>query len=350
LNIVAEITHDRQHQIGVGSGMNSEVFKAFDPQLRGEFAIKVIDKSMFGGNIARYFEEAQAMFATAHPNIVPVQYACEDASHIMLAMPYYAKGSLADRISVGPITTKELIRIAVGISDGVAQIHSRGYIHFDLKPSNVLFSDVDDPLVSDFGQTRKILPGGAVAVPRMYQSAMPPETLSSGAGSLLGDIYQLGLLLYRAINGDEFYEKQSSGIDWVLMERLIMSGKLPDRKLFLPHVPKRLRTIIRKALQPNPADRYQSASEFSKTIARIPPGLNWDTKIDPSGEISWRTTRPGKTDLEVHLLKSTGTWSVRVFTVNGTRRRTTGSTQLNRTGIDRDAAMEHLGEVFVRLT
>jgi serine/threonine protein kinase len=349
MEIVGEIRHDRQHQIGVGEGMNSTVFKAFDPQLGGEFAIKVIPKSMFGGDITKYFEEAQAMFATAHRNIVPIQYACQTASDVMLAMPYFARGSLAARISAGPITTKELIRIAVGVLHGVTQIHNAGYIHFDLKPSNVLFNDIDDPLVADFGQTRKILPGGAVSVPRMYHRAMPPETLTSGAGSLLGDIYQLGLLLYRAINGDRLYHVQFLDIDDATMERLVIAGRLPDRKMFLPHVPKRIRTIIRKALKPDPAERYQSANEFSKVVARIPVGLNWNTTIDPSGEIRWRAERPGKTDLEVRLLKMAGTWSVRAWTVNGTRRRATGSGALNRSGVDHTTAMAHLNGVFAQM-
>jgi eukaryotic-like serine/threonine-protein kinase len=349
LEIIGSIKHDRQHQIGVGEGMNSEVFKAHDPQLGGEFAVKVIEKSKFGGDITKYFEEAQAMFANAHCNIVPIQYACETATHIMLAMPYYSRGSLAARISSGPITATELIRVAVGVLNGVSQIHHKGYIHFDIKPSNVLFNDMNDPLVSDFGQTRRFLPGGAVAVPQMYCRAMPPETLSSGVGSLLGDIYQLGLLLYRAVNGDAMYEDQFAGIDWSSTKRLIASGKLPDRKRFLPHVPKRIRSIIRKALNPNPADRYQSAEEFSKAIARVPVGLDWNTTIHPTGEISWYAARSGKSDLEVQLANTAKGWNVRVSTVNGASRRATGGATLNQSGLRREAAIKHLNEVFAQL-
>ena len=326
------------------------MFKVFDPQLGGEFAVKVIQKSKFGGDITKYFEEAKAMFATAHQNIVPIQYGCEDADHIMLAMPYYANGSLAARISTAPITTKEFIRIAVGILNGVTQIHSAGYIHFDIKPSNVLFSDIGDPLVSDFGQTRKDLAGGAIIAPPMYQNAMPPETLTSGgAGSKLGDIYQLGLLFYRAISGDDLYKKQFVGLDWNTRKQLIIAGKLPDRKIFLPHVPKRVRTIIRKALRCDPTQRYQSAGELSKAIAPIRPLLDWDTKIDPSGETIWDAARPGKADLEVQLLKASGAWSVRVFTVNGSNRRAVGLSTLHRSGLDRDAAIAHLNGVFAQL-
>lgn len=349
MDIRAEITYTRRYQIGVGQGMNSEVYNGFDPQLGCELAVKEIDKANFGGDIARYYEEAQAMFATAHRNIVPIRWACQSASHIVLGMPFYAKGSLASRIAIGPITTRELIRIGLGILHGVTQIHNAGYIHFDLKPSNVLFDDIDDPLVADFGQARKILPGGAVSVPAMYSWAMPPETLSHGAGSNLGDIYQLGLLFYRAINGNGLYEMQFAGIDDATMTRRVIGGKLPDRGLFLPHIPKSVKRIIRAALKVNPADRYQSADELSVALGRVPKGLDWQTGIDPSGEMSWRAVRPGRTDLEVRLLKTGGAWDVRAWTVSGGARRATGSSALNRSGMDYGAAMSHLTGVFARL-
>ena len=96
MEVVAEIRYDRQHQIGAGEGLNSKVFMALDQQLGGQLIAKEIDKSRFG-NVTQYFEEAKAMFASAHQNVVPIQYACETASHVVLAMPYYANGSLNGR-------------------------------------------------------------------------------------------------------------------------------------------------------------------------------------------------------------------------------------------------------------
>ncbi len=350
MKIVGEIAHVRLKQIGVGEGMNSRVFHALDPQLGGEFAMKVIDKFTFGADINRYFEEAQAMFATAHANIVPIQYACQTDTEIMLAMPYFSQGSLSPRIANGPISPRELIRIALGILDGLSQIHNAGYIHFDLKPSNIMFSNTEDPLVADFGQARKVLLGGGVIVPRMYYRAMPPETLSSGAGSILGDIYQVGLLLYRAVNGDPWHQAQFVGLDDATMEQRVIAGKLPNRKAFLPHVPQRIRKIIRKALKPDSSERFPSAREFAVTIARVDPALNWETAIYPSGEMSWIAERPGKTKIEVNLLKSCGSWVVRVWTVNGTKRRAMGSSAMNKSGLNENAAMLHLNDVFSQLS
>jgi len=96
-------------------------------------------------------------------------------------------------------------------------------------------------------------------------------------------------------------------------------------------------------------ERYQSASEFSAVIARVSPGLDWNITLHPSGEAFWRTERPGKTDLEVQLLKTTGTWNVRVWTVNGVNRRAMGSSAMNRSALDLNTAWAHLNDLFEQL-
>ena len=287
------------------------------------------------------------MFATAHPNIVPIQYACQTPSHIVLMMPYYQHGSLADRIASGPLTLSELVRVAIGVLHGIVQIHDAGYIHFDIKPSNILFNDVNDPMVADFGQSRKILPGGRVTLPPLYYRCIPPETLRSHIGSLLGDIYQVGLLLYRATNGEPHFDEQFSGLTPAAINDRMMRGLLPDRKSFLPHVPKRIRSIIRKSLKAEPSQRYQSATEFSQAIGRVPRTMDWMTYPDPNGNITWKAQRAGKCDLEVNLLGSGSTWSVAVWTVNGGVKR--AKNVLGASGLSYDDAMAHLNDVFEQL-
>ncbi len=236
--------------------MNSAVYLADDPQLGGRVAAKEIEKTRFA-NATRYFDEAQVMFANAHDNVIRVQYACQTPNMISLVMPYYRNGSLADRIQDRPLQLSEVQRIAQSILAGLAHIHLTGYIHFDLKPSNVLFSDIDRPMVADFGQAREISPSGVVKVPPLYIVQQPPETITTGVATTLADIYHAGLLLYRALNGDNFFSSQFPA-DVDVLRAKISSGKFPDRKRFMPHVPSRLRTLIRKALQVNPLDCFQS--------------------------------------------------------------------------------------------
>jgi len=170
--------------------------------------------------------------------------------------------------------------------------------------------------------------------------------VTTGAGSQLGDIYQLGFLFYRAVNGDQLYEKQFVGIDDATMERLIIAGRLPNRRMFLPHVPQRVRTIIRKAMRTNPAERYQSADEFSRAIAHIPPSLDWMATIQPTGEMMRQAKRTGKADLEVQLQNSRGAWSVSVSRVKGA---SNGTSTLSRSGLSIDGAITHLNDVFGQL-
>jgi len=141
MQVVASIEYQKIRQIGIGQGMNSEVFLASDPQLNGTIAVKEIPKANFGNSISSYFSEAQTMFAAAHPNIVPIQYACETTDRVCLAMPYFSQGSLSDRINVDPLSLLEIQRVAQGVLSGLARIHAAGFLHLDIKPSNVLLSE-----------------------------------------------------------------------------------------------------------------------------------------------------------------------------------------------------------------
>jgi serine/threonine protein kinase len=349
MEVLAEIRYDRQCEIGAAEGRNSRVFMVNDCQLGGQLVAKEVDKGRFGGDPAIYFEEARAMFAAAHQNVVPIRYACETSSSVVLAMPYYVRGSLGSRISRNPISAKELIRISQGILLGVSQIHTAGFVHFDIKPSNILFDNSDSPLVADFGQAVRILPSGGVVVPATYNWIVPPEVFTSGAGSFLCDIYQAGLLFYRAINGNLHYEDQFGTLDDSAIVDRTVRGKLPDRNGFLPHVPKRIRTIIRKALKVNPAERYQSAREFAIDLARVSASVDWVATLQPTGEARWTAKRPGMATLEVELIRSGRDWETRVWTVNGTIRRAKDPSSLCRSRLCRADAGKHLNEVFEKL-
>lgn len=350
MQVVASIEYDRCAQIGAGQGMNSKVFLASDPQLGAQLAVKEIEKGNFVNRIPDYFAEAQTMFASAHPSIVPIQYACQTSTHIALAMPYFPKGSLATRVCRGPMTLMDVIRLAQGILRGIAKIHRSGFVHFDIKPSNVLINDSEDALIADFGQTRRFLAGGVVYAPSMYPRAIPPETWAGGMGSVLSDIYQAGLLLYRAVNGDPWYHRQHSNLaDTSALRQSVINGRFPDRKAFLPHVPQRVRSLIRKALNVDPQKRFQSASEMSAALARVPVGLNWRTALSPQGGFVWNADRVGRTALLVELLTNGNSWSVCVWTQQRAVRRAKNYADFWRTELTYQDAIAHLEQVFLSL-
>ncbi len=150
--VKGEISYTRKREIGVGQGMNSHVYLADDPQLGGEIAVKEIDKARFGSPVADFFHEAKVMFQVGHENVVPILCAFQTGSQICVAMRHYKNGSLRDRTAAGPLGLLEIIRLGQAILSGLTSIHIKGFIHFDVKPSNILYSDSWVPMVADFGQ------------------------------------------------------------------------------------------------------------------------------------------------------------------------------------------------------
>ncbi|OFW10394.1 MAG: hypothetical protein A3H96_02265 [Acidobacteria bacterium RIFCSPLOWO2_02_FULL_67_36] len=347
MDVIGTIRYTKRRQIGVGEGMNSEVFLAVDPQLAGEIAVKEIPKKKLGNTPAEYFREAQAMFAADHDNVVSVRYACETTDLIGLAMRYYPRGSLAPRVAANPLGLRELLRVSDDVLRGVGRIHAAGYIHFDIKPSNVLLTAFGGATVADFGQARAYDPRtGVVTAPQVYRDSFPPELLATGAGTVQSDVYQVGLLLYRAANGDARFKSQIPA-DPARLLAAIAAGRFPDRRAFLPHVPPWLRTLIRKALRTKPEQRFGTASDFADALARVELRLNWETTIGGGGAITWRARRTAQPDILVLLEPDGAAWQVKAYTERAPNpRRALGRGVHWRGGLSQPDAMTFLEEVF----
>lgn len=349
MKVVNELEYVRGKMIG--SGNFSEVFYADDPQLGGKFAVKEIPKTNFSMP-DEYFAEAQRMKASECPNVVPIQFACANGTHVCLMMPLYKKGSLHDRINRdGPLSLGDIIRVGQDVLKGLNQIHNAGLLHLDVKPSNVLFSDTGAALVADFGQCRHIGPSGVTNAPDMYTRNWPPEVLLSGQVSVATDVFHAGLTLYRAVNGNVDFENQYAIIrgDRSRFSDAIVRGKFPNRESFRPDTPRKLKTVIRKALNIDPASRYASALAMADDLARVCPPLNWHVKLEPSGECRWRADRDKQRAIAVHLTGKGTTWSVSVFNVNCGKQRKKDETTLWRNGLSLKEAKTYLKTLFEKL-
>jgi serine/threonine protein kinase len=204
------------------------------------------------------------------------------------------------------------------------------------------------PMVADFGQSRSISPAGVVTVPPLYMSAQPPETINTGVATLVADIYHTGLLMYRAVNSDSFYKAQNPGPATLMAK--ISRGKFPDRNRFMPHVPSRIRTLIRKALRVNPDERFQTATEMADDLSRVDLALDWSAEPLLLGGFRWRALRPGQCDLVVELKNAVGACEIETFTERkGEPRRAKGKKENWRSGLTLDDAYVHLEDVFERL-
>ena len=243
--------------------------------------IKEVDKDD-SFSVAEYFSEARTLYKSNHPNVVQVSYACEDDEKIYVASPFYKNGSLKRVMSDRFLSTREIIRYSVHVLNGLHNVHSKGLIHFDIKPDNVLISNRDEALLADFGLTKMVNHDGLAEQPKLYIKQFPPEVFSNDDQVYDNrfDIYQIGLTMYRMCVGDYCFDNQFSKYDeWEPFGRAVISGKFPDRKAYPLHIPKKLQRVINKCLNPNLDSRYESAIEVVNALADIDGAiLHWEFK------------------------------------------------------------------------
>lgn len=280
------------------AGHNSTVFRSTDQQLDAEIAIKRIEKATFSSADA-FFNESRALYASAHPHVIQIHYACYDADYIYLAMPFYPKGSLGTLISRRYLTVREIVTFGCHILSALHNIHSKGLIHFDVKPDNVLFSNRCEALLSDFGLAKQMNYSGLAQQDEHYFKMLPPEATSGDRFTRTFDIYQFGLTLYQMCNGSrsfrDHFDSYGAGAYFDRKKFLddLRLGTFPNRESFMPHIPVRLRRIVAKCIAPNPAARYQSALEVANWLAEI-EGENLDWQFtEAAGSRFWTKNKAG---------------------------------------------------------
>lgn len=286
----AELTFDIKSEIGQ-DGKNSKTYVVIDHQLNAEIVSKQILKSKLNSP-AEFFAESQSLYSSSHPNVAQIHYACYDDDHIYIAMPFYKNGSVKKMITGSHLTVRQIITLGSQILSGLHNIHSKGLIHFDIKPDNILLSDQNEALISDFGQAKQMNFSGKAEQDRLYGKTIPPEGIDKDVFDRRFDIYQFGLTLYRMCNGEEHFYKQfekygpSDKFDRASFKYDVKNGKFPDRKAFAPHIPSTLRNVIKKCLETDPANRFASAIDVANAMASIDGNcLDWKLNETPNGRV-----------------------------------------------------------------
>jgi len=174
----AQITFDLIREIR-HVGRNSRTYVARDHQLDAEIVIKEVQKANLA-SAPSFFEESKAVYASAHPNVVQIHYACEDADAIYIGMPYYRRGSIGTMMTAQRLTVREIVTLGCNVLSGLHNIHSKGLIHFDVKPDNVLLTERGEGLLSDFGLAKQMNFAGVALQDRLYNKMISPEATRGG--------------------------------------------------------------------------------------------------------------------------------------------------------------------------
>lgn len=268
--LAVERVLDKRYKIvaPIGAGGSSQVYLAQDTALNREVAIKVLDAAAAADPTLRrmFVKEARSLAALSHPSIVAVYDVGEVDGLPFIVMEHLPGGSLKQRIERnGALAPIDAASYAVDIANGLAFAHSKGIIHADLKPSNILFDSNDHAKICDFGIAR--IPQEEADTPQLFATAMyvAPERVEGKPATQATDIYGLGLILYEMLVGRPPFVSANAA---VLMRDHVVRMPVPPSHL-RPSLVREFDTIILKALAKEPRLRYQRASELGQALVSI---------------------------------------------------------------------------------
>ncbi len=237
----------------LGAGGMGTIFLARDPTLRCDRAVKILRPELATATAAeRFLREARILAKLSHPNVVPVHSAGEVDGLFYYVMDRIEGDTVAERLERGPLSDEEAVRLGADLLRALEAAHAGGVIHRDVKPANI-FLVGDRALLGDFGVAK---PTGEDSPPLTadgHQVGTPvymaPEQIA-GSATPQSDLYAAGMIIYEALTGVRWsIATPVEGADW--------SG-----------VPSRLVPVLRRALAPTPAERWEDAAAFREALTR----------------------------------------------------------------------------------
>jgi WD40 repeat protein len=262
--------HDVLEEIARGGG--GIVYRARQHEPRREVALKMLPPHQLASPAmrARFRTEAETIAALDHPAILPVHTVGVHDGIPFFTMKLATGGTLAARRDSLRGKWREIATLVAGLADAVHFAHSRGIIHRDIKPGNVLFDEAGRAFVSDFGLAKFVEAG-----PGMTRSTsvlgtpayLAPEIIARGVGdaTAAGDVYGLGAVFYELLAGRPPYE--GPGLAAVL-KAIGEREPVPPSRL-ANGVPRDLEVICLKCMAREPSRRYGSALELAEDLRRF---------------------------------------------------------------------------------
>ena len=258
----------------IGAGGMGEVFKARDTRLDRSVAIKVLPAE-FAQNAQlkmRFEREAKTISQLQHPNICTLF----DVGENYLVMELLEGESLAQRLARGPLPLADVLRYGAEIAEALDRAHRAGIVHRDLKPGNVMITKSGAKLL-DFGLAKSavvdVSADGATVHKALTQEGtilgtfqyMAPEQLEGLEADARTDIFALGALLYEMLTGVRAFQ----GKNKTSLIGAIVSGEPRPVSAVQPLTPPALEHVIRKCLEKEPDDRWQSTHDIAGELRWI---------------------------------------------------------------------------------
>ena len=257
-----------------------EVYKARDTRLDRTVAIKIVSDVMIASPDARarMEREARAISRLNHPNICTLYDIGSDNGTDYLVLEYIQGETLAARLASGPLPIDETLRIAMQVCDGLDRAHRAGFVHRDLKPANVMLTK-DGAKLLDFGlakesvaiQARETIAGGSLSERGTLAGTlhyMAPEQVEGREVDARTDVFAFGVVLHEMLTGKRAFEGSSPAS--------VISSILRDTPAKLhsltPGIPASLDRVVRRCLEKDPDERWQSARDILFELRDVASG------------------------------------------------------------------------------
>lgn len=236
----------------LGRGAQGEVWRAYDPMLDQEVALKL--RHVDSDTLAHHFlAEGRRLARLRHPNIVSVYGAAAQDGRVGLWTELVRGRSLAESLQAeGPFAAIDAVQIGIELCRGLAAVHRMGLTHGDVKTENVLRDVSGRVVLADFGAAREFERDGAFDPVSGTRQYLAPEVLAGDNPAPASDQFAVGVLLYRLLTGR--YPYAADDLDGLRRQQLA-EARTPLREL-RPDLPRALPRAIERALAPDPARRH----------------------------------------------------------------------------------------------
>jgi serine/threonine protein kinase/Tol biopolymer transport system component len=260
----------------IGQGGMGVVYRALDTKLNRPVAVKFLFEDLAKPAARRRFQrEAQMASSLNHPHILTVHDAGDFEGRQYLVTEFIDGGTLKDWARAEKRTWQEAVELLAGVADGLATAHAAGILHRDIKPANILVGRNGYAKLVDFGLAKLEKRSAPDALTRTVLSDdsrpgmilgtiayMSPEQASGRPVDARSDIFSFGAVLYELLAGRRPFEGDT---DLQVLQTIIHGRPRPVGD----EIPAALRVVVEKALEKEPADRYQSMREMVVDLRRL---------------------------------------------------------------------------------